>query len=163
MLQRHRPPVEAGGEQIQRIHGQQTASNNSGTLSSHPAQQQEEQPDTGYAGQQNRIAQRRNPRAEDAEYRAIDPGFQGPQVAHQHERNLGMPDMEHEGRRARLVQDRGEQGFVILNAEVREEGPPREEEKDAGSPGAQAAMHSVRVRTHSVSWRIVREMVASCR
>jgi hypothetical protein len=50
-----------------------------------------------------------------------------------------------------------------LNAEVRQEGLPRKEEEDAGSPGAQAAMHSVRVRIHSVGWRIVREMVAFCR
>jgi hypothetical protein len=56
--------------------------------------------------------------------------------------------MEHEFRRARLVEDRGEQGFVVLNAEVREEGPPRGEEKEAGSPGAQAAAHSVRVSAH---------------
>ena len=71
--------------------------------------------------------------------------------------------MEHEFRRARLVQDRSEQGFVILNAEVREEGPPREEEEEAGSPGAQAARHAVRVSTHGLFWLIVREMVASCR
>jgi hypothetical protein len=74
-----------------------------------------------------------------------------------------VPNVEHEGHRARLVQGRGEQGFVILNAEVRQEGLPRKEEEDAGSPGAQAAMHSVRVRIHSVGWRIVREMVAFCR
>jgi hypothetical protein len=74
-----------------------------------------------------------------------------------------MPDVEQKGRRTRLVQDGGEQGLVILNAEVREERQPREEEKDAGSPGAQAAMDSVRVRTHNVSGLIVTEMVASCR
>ena len=62
-----------------------------------------------------------------------------------------MPDMEHEGRRARLEQNRGEQGFVILNPEVREEGLTREDVKNTGNCGAQAAIHSVRgARGHSV-------------
>jgi hypothetical protein len=59
-----------------------------------------------------------------------------------------MPDVQHEVRGARRIQDRGEQGFVVLNTQVRDEGPPREEEKQAGSPGAQPARHSVRVSTH---------------
>jgi hypothetical protein len=64
--------------------------------------------------------------------------------------------MQYESRRARLEQHRGKQGFVILNAEVREEGLPRNEEKDAGNPRAHAAIRSVRVSAHDFSWRVVK-------
>ena len=91
MLQGDGSPIEADGQEINRIHGEQTASNDGGTVAGDAPEQQKEKPQAGGAGQEHGFAKAPETSAENAEDRAIDPGFERSQIAHQHDGNLGLP------------------------------------------------------------------------
>jgi hypothetical protein len=93
------------------------------------SQQQEEQPQAGHAEQQRRLPQAPDSRLENSEYRAVDPGLQRPQVAHQHDRQKGTPELDGIPG-ARLQEGVPEESLVVLDAQPGNKGLARQEEEN---------------------------------
>src|ERR1017187_4576641 len=140
MLERDWPPIEADSEQIHCIHGQQAAPDYGGARAPGSPQQQEEQPEAGHAEQERRLAQTPDSGLEHGENRAVDPGLEGPQVAHQHEGQAGMAEVN-DIAGARLQEGIPEQGFVVLDAEPRKKRLARQKEKSTSSHSEADAAH----------------------
>src|ERR1019366_1289034 len=127
VLQCDGTPVEAGCEQIEGIGGQQSAAKQGGAPSGDPVQEQVEEPDAGGSGEQHGDSHGGYAGAKSLEYGAVDPGFESPQVTHEHHGEAGAAKWVGVGDGVRLEDAVGEEGFVVLNAQTGHEGAARDE------------------------------------
>ena len=135
VLQGDRAPVEAGGQQIEGIGGQQATAKQGGTKARDPAKQHVEEPDGGGSGEQHGEAHGPYAGAKFLEYGAVDPGFESAQIAHEHHREAGAAPRVLVGDGVGLEDAVGEEGFVVLNAQKGHEGAAGDEKQQAGGQG----------------------------
>src|ERR1035438_3644117 len=138
VLQGDRTPVKAGGQQIEGIGGQQTATEQGGALPGDPAEEPVEQPHAGGSGEQHGEAHHRYADAKPLEYGAVKPGFQSAQVTHEHQREARAAPRVLVSDGVRLEDAVGEEGFVVLNAQTGHESATREEKQQAGGQGGKS-------------------------
>ena len=161
VLQGHRPPVEADGQQIGRIRGEQSASNNCRAFSGDAAQKQEKQPQTGHSRQQHRYPQRQHPRSKQSQNRTVKPRFQSADVTHDHERDMGMADADGVSSSGGFEERHAEDGFVVFDADVGQERQAGEQKIQASQQRREGTGQSIPVRFWRC-WRTVQlEIVAS--
>ena len=150
VLQGDRAPVEAGGQQIEGIGGQQGATKQGGALTRDPAEEQVEQPDAGGSGEQHGNPQGPYAGAKSLENGAVDPGFESAQIAHEHHREAGAAPRVLVGDGVGLEDAVGEEGFVVLNAQNGHEGTAREEEQQAGGQSGKPEIENFRDPIHLI-------------
>jgi hypothetical protein len=131
VLERHRSPIEAGGEEITGVGGEQYGAEGGGARSGDAAQQKVEGAKAARAGQQHGLAQGPDAGAEAAEQGLIEPGLETAQVTHEHDGRVPLKEGVVVDGAQRGKEGPGEKRLVVLNADQRQEGLPSQQKEKA--------------------------------